>query len=43
MIDYEISNNNVILGNVHIFKNNIKNNFDNSIINYTTTQKYKFN
>ena len=24
MIDYEISNNNVILGNVHIFKNNIK-------------------
>lgn len=43
MIDYEISNNNVVLGNVHIFKNNIKNNFDNSIINYTTTQKYKFN
>lgn len=43
MIDYEISNNNVILGNVHIFKNNIKNNFNNSIINYTTTQKYKFN
>lgn len=43
MIDYEISNNNVVLGNVHIFKNNIKNNFDNSIINYTTTRKYKFN
>lgn len=43
MIDYEISNNNIVLGNVHIFKNNIKNNFDNSIINYTTTQKYKFN
>ena len=43
MIDYEISNNNVILGNVHIFKNNIKNNFDNSIINYITTRKYKFN
>lgn len=43
MIDYEISNNNRVLGNVHIFKNNIKNNFDNSIINYTTTQKYKFN
>ena len=41
MKEYEISNNDKVLGTINLFENNINNNIKNSIINYNNKSKYK--